>query len=75
MELDIPFVGHSALIILHQLTDPWGAQILGYASAWAVLPDAIQQKVDAYPYGLLSRWCPQHVILTHEVHARVADSA
>ena len=41
---------------------------MGYASAWAAIPDTIQKKVDAYPMGMLSRWCPQHIILSHEVH-------
>ena len=41
---------------------------MGYASAWAAIPETIQKKVDAYPMGMLSRWCPQHIILSHEVH-------
>ena len=44
-----------------------GAQIIAHASAWATIPEAIQQKVNAYPFGMMSRWCPQHIILAHEV--------
>lgn len=73
MDLSIPFVSDSALITLHQFTYPCRVQIMGYASAWAVLPDAVQHKVNAYPFGILSRWCPQHIILAHEVHKRIAD--
>ncbi|KAH9934153.1 UDP-Glycosyltransferase/glycogen phosphorylase [Fomitopsis serialis] len=39
--------------------------IMAHASGLAAVPDAVKQKVDAYTYGMMSRWCPQQMILAH----------
>ncbi|OJT08829.1 UDP-glycosyltransferase 84A1 [Trametes pubescens] len=43
--------------------------ILSHASEYAEIPDTMRHKVDHYPLGLLSSWCPQQMILNHPVTA------
>lgn len=68
--------GDEDTIRTRSLKSPLGStpmirQIMSHASPFAVIPAGVEEKVEAYEYGLLTPWSPQQTILQHEVSAIV----